>query len=221
MKPFLLIVGRDARLAFRQGSASLMTVMFFILAVTLFPLGVGPELEMLARISAGVVWVAALFAAMLSLDRLFQADFEDGSLDLLALAPAPLEVTVLAKCLAHWLTTGVPLIVAAPLLALLLNMEADGFAALIMAMALGTPSLSLIGAVGAALTITVRRGGVLLPLLVLPLYIPVLIFGVSAVEAALTGFGAKPHLLVLGGFLLGALVLTPWASAAALRLSLE
>lgn len=221
MKPFLLIVGRDTGLAFRQGSASLMTVMFFILAVTLFPLGVGPELEMLARISAGVVWVAALFAAMLSLDRLFQADFEDGSLDLLALAPAPLEVTVLAKCLAHWLTTGVPLIVAAPLLALLLNMEADGFAALIMAMALGTPSLSLIGAVGAALTVTVRRGGVLLPLLVLPLYIPVLIFGVSAVEAALTGFGAKPHLLVLGGFLLGALVLAPWASAAALRLSLE
>ncbi|MCZ6524247.1 MAG: heme exporter protein CcmB [Alphaproteobacteria bacterium] len=221
MKPFLLIVGRDTGLAFRQGSASLMTVMFFILAVTLFPLGVGPELEMLARISAGVVWVAALFAAMLSLDRLFQADFEDGSLDLLALAPPPLEVTVLAKCLAHWLTTGVPLIVAAPLLALLLNMEADGFAALIMAMALGTPSLSLIGAVGAALTVTVRRGGVLLPLLVLPLYIPVLIFGVSAVEAALTGFGAKPHLLVLGGFLLGALVLAPWASAAALRLSLE
>ncbi len=221
MKPFLLIVGRDARLAFRQGSASLMTVMFFILAVTLFPLGVGPELEMLARISAGVVWVAALFAAMLSLDRLFQADFEDGSLDLLALAPAPLEVTVLAKCLAHWLTTGVPLIVAAPLLALLLNMEAEGFAALIMAMALGTPSLSLIGAVGAGLTITVRRGGVLLPLLVLPLYIPVLIFGVSAVEAAVTGFGARPHLLVLGGFLLGALVLAPWASAAALRLSLE
>jgi heme exporter protein B len=198
-----------------------MTVMFFILAVTLFPLGVGPELEMLARISAGVLWVAALFAAMLSLDRLFQADFEDGSLDLLALAPAPLEVTVLAKCLAHWLTTGVPLIVAAPLLALLLNMEAEGFAALIMAMALGTPSLSLIGAVGAALTITVRRGGVLLPLLVLPLYIPVLIFGVSAVEAALTGFGAKPHLLVLGGLLLGALVLAPWASAAALRISLE
>ena len=221
MKPFLLIVGRDTGLAFRQGSASLMTVMFFILAVTLFPLGVGPELEMLARISAGVVWVAALFAAMLSLDRLFQADFEDGSLDLLALAPAPLEVTVLAKCLAHWLTTGVPLIVAAPLLALLLNMEAEGFAALVMAMALGTPSLSLIGAVGAALTVTVRRGGVLLPLLVLPLYIPVLIFGVSAVEAALTGFGAKPHLLVLGGLLLGALVLAPWASAAALRLSLE
>lgn len=221
MTPFLLIVGRDVRLAFRQGSASLMTVMFFILAVTLFPLGVGPELEMLARISAGVLWVAALFAAMLSLDRLFQADFEDGSLDLLALAPAPLAVTVLAKCLAHWLTTGVPLIVAAPLLALLLNMEAEGFAALIMAMALGTPSLSLIGAVGAALTITVRRGGVLLPLLVLPLYIPVLIFGVSAVEAALTGFGAKPHLLVLGGLLLGALVLAPWASAAALRISLE
>ncbi len=221
MTPFLLVVGRDVRLAFRQGSASTMTVMFFVLAVTLFPLGVGPELEVLARISAGVVWVAALLAAMLSLDRLFQADFEDGSLDLLALGPLPLEVTVLAKCLAHWLTTGVPLIVASPLLALLLNMPAEGLAPLLLAMLLGTPSLSLIGAVGAALTVTVRRGGVLLSLLVRPLYVPVLIFGVAAVEAALTGLGATPHLLVLGALALAALVLAPWAGAAAVRASLE
>lgn len=221
MKPFLLIVGRDLRLAFRQGSASTMAVIFFVLAVTLFPLGVGPEPEVLARIGAGVIWVAALFAAMLSLDRLFQADFEDGSLDLLSLCPLPLEFTVLAKCLAHWLTTGVPLIVAAPVLALLLNMEAEGFGWLVLAMLVGTPGLSLVGAPAAALTVTVRRGGVLLSLLVLPLYIPVLIFGVAAVEAAVTGLGAEPQVLVLGGLLLAALVLAPWASAAALRISLE
>lgn len=224
MKPFVLLVARDVRLAFRQGSASTMTVVFFVLAVTLFPLGVGPELAVLTRISAGVVWVAALFSAMLSLDRLFQADFEDGTLDQLALGPLPLELLVLAKCLAHWLTTGVPLIIVAPVLAVLLNMQAGGLGALgalLLTMLFGTPSLSLIGAIGAALTVTVRRGGVLLSLLVLPLYIPVLIFGVAAVEAALTGLGATPHLLVLAALGLAALVLAPWASAAALRVSLE
>ena len=221
MRPFLLIVGRDMRLAFRQGGAGAMTVIFFVIAVTLFPLGVGPEREVLARLSAGVIWVAALLASMLSLDRLFQADFEDGSLDLLLLGPLPLEFTVLAKILAHWLTTGVPLIIAAPLLALLLNMAVEGLGALMLAMLLGTPSLSLVGAVGAALTITVRRGGVLLSLLVLPLYIPVLIFGAGAVEAAVSGLGATPHLLILGALLLGALVLAPWASAAAIRIALE
>ncbi len=221
MKAFRLLVERDVRLALRQGSAATMTVMFFVLAVTLFPLGVGPEANMLARISAGVIWVAALFAAMLSLDRLFQADFEDGSLDQLYLGPLPLELVVAAKCLAHWLTTGVPLIVAAPVLALLLNMEADGFGALILAMALGTPILSLIGAIGAALTVTVRRGGVLLSLVVLPLYIPVLIFGVAAIEGAVLGLGAGSALTMLVAFLLVALVLAPWAGAAALRVSLE
>ena len=221
MKAFRLLVERDVRLALRQGSAATMAVMFFVLAVTLFPLGVGPEANMLARISAGVIWVAALFSAMLSLDRLFQADFEDGSLDQLCLGPLPLELVVGAKCLAHWLTTGVPLIVAAPVLALLLNMEADGFGALVLAMALGTPSLSLIGAIGAALTVTVRRGGVLLSLVVLPLYIPVLIFGVAAIEGAVLGLGAGNALTVLVAFLLAALVLAPWAGAAALRVSLE
>lgn len=221
MKAFRLLVERDVRLALRQGSAATMAVMFFVLAVTLFPLGVGPEANMLARISAGVIWVAALFAAMLSLDRLFQADFEDGSLDQLCLGPLPLELVVAAKCLAHWLTTGVPLIVAAPVLALLLNMEADGFGALVLAMALGTPILSLIGAIGAALTVTVRRGGVLLSLVVLPLYIPVLIFGVAAIEGAVLGLGAGSALTMLVAFLLVALVLAPWAGAAALRVSLE
>ena len=221
MTPFLLIVRRDLGLAFRQGGGGTMTVIFFVLAVTLFPLGVGPEPGVLARIGSGVIWVAALLAAMLSLDRLFQADFEDGSLDLLGLGPLPLEFTVLAKCLAHWLATGAPLIVAAPVLALLLNMGAEGLGALVLAMLVGTPALSLVGAVGAALTVTVRRGGVLLSLLVLPLYVPILIFGVAATDAAVTGLGARPHLLVLSGYLLGALVLAPWASAAALRISLE
>ena len=221
MKPFLEIVGRDVTLALRQGSAAPLAVAFFVITVTIFPLGIGPDSAILSRISVGVIWVAALLSAMLSLDRLFQADFEDGSLDLLALAPLPLEFTVIGKCLAHWLTTGLPLMIAAPLLALLLNMEAKGFVILLAAMALGTPSLSLIGAIGAALTVGVRRGGVLLSLLVLPLYIPVLIFGATAVEAAITGFGPRPHLLILGAILLGALALTPWATAAALRLNLE
>ncbi len=165
--------------------------------------------------------MAALLASMLALDRLFRADHDDGSLELLALAPLPLEVTVLAKCLAHWLTTGLPLVVAAPLLGLLMNMDAAGHVALVGAMVLGTPILSLIGAIGAALTVGLRRGGVLVGLVVLPLYVPVLIFGVGAVDAAIYGLTARPHFLILGGMLLAALPLSPWASAAALRLALE
>jgi len=218
---FAAILRRDLRLALRQGSAVTLSVMFFVITVTLFPLGVGPELAILSRISAGVVWVAALLSAMLSLDRLFQADYEDGSLELLALTPLPLELIVLAKIVAHWLSASLPLILAAPILALLLNMPAAGLPMLMLAMLLGTPVLSLIGAIGAALTVGVRRGGVLLSLLVLPLYIPVLIFGVGAVEAAIGDFTVRPHLLILGGLLVAAAVLCPWASAAALRLALE
>ncbi len=221
MSPFWWIVRRDLRLALRRGSHSVNVVAFFVIAITLFPLAVGPDPNTLARIAAGTIWVAALLAAMLSLDRLFRADYDDGSLELLALAPLPLGLTVIAKCLAHWLSTGVPLVVAAPLLALLLNMNAEGFAALVAAMLLGTPALSLIGAIGAALTVTLRRGGVLISLLVLPLYIPLLIFGVGAVDAAVYGLAARAHLMVLGAILLAALALAPWASAAALRLSLE
>ena len=221
MSGFLLVLRRDTQLAFKQGGAAMLAVMFFVLAVTLFPLGVGPGPETLARISAGVVWVAAMLSALLSLDRLFQADLEDGSLDLLALAPLPLQVTVLAKCAAHWLTTGLPLIVVAPVLGLLLHMPAVGLLALVLAMLLGTPALSLLGAIGAALTVAVRRGGVLLSLLVLPLYIPVLIFGVAAVDAAVAGLGMRPHLLLLAGLSLGAAVLAPIAGAAALRIALE
>ncbi len=217
----MAVARRDAALALKQGGGAILAVMFFILVVTLFPLGVGPGPETLARISAGVVWVAAMLSALLSLDRLFQADLEDGSLDLLALAPLPLAMVVLAKCAAHWLTTGLPLIVVAPLLGLLLNMPGAGLAALVPAMLLGTPALSLFGAIGAALTVAVRRGGVLVPLLVLPLYIPVLIIGVGAVDAAVAGLAMRAHLALLAALSLGAAVLAPLAGAAALRLALE
>lgn len=212
---------RDLRLALRQGVDAVMAVVFFVIAVALFPLGVGPEPNILARIAPGVIWVAALLAAMLSLDRLFQQDFEDGSLELLLLAPAPLELVVLAKVAAHWLTTGLPLLLAAPVLAVLMNMPAEGFAVLLVAMLLGTPSLSLIGAIGGALVLGARRGGVLIALLVLPLYIPVLIFAVAAVDAVVTGHSARPHLLFLGAILAAALPLAPLCAAAALRQAVE
>ncbi|MDP6390659.1 MAG: heme exporter protein CcmB [Alphaproteobacteria bacterium] len=213
------LVLRDLRLALRQGADAVMVVMFFVITVSLFPLGIGPELNVLARISAGVIWVTALLATMLSLDRIFQHDYEDGSLELMILAPVPLEAVVLAKVAAHWLVTGLPLIVAAPLLAVLMNMPAEGFATLLVAMLLGTPTSSLIGAVGAALTLGARRGGVLVSLLVLPLYVPLLIFGVAAVDGAITGLGVRPHLLILGAMLAAALPLATWAAAAALRQS--
>jgi heme exporter protein B len=221
MSTFRLLVLRDLRLALRQGGDAAMVVAFFVLTVILFPFGVGPEAALLARIAAGILWVTALLAALLSLERLFQADWEDGSLEALALMPLPLEAQVLAKCLAHWIVAGLPLIVIAPLLALLLHLDSAGYPALLLSLLLGTPSLSLLGAVGAALSLGARRGGVLLSLLVLPLYIPVLIFGVAAIEAAIGGFGARPHLLLLGALLAGALVLAPVAAAAALRQALE
>ena len=221
MSVFLLTIRRDLRLALRQGADSIMVVMFFVLTAVLFPFGVGPELNILARIAAGVIWVGALLASMLSLERLFQADYEDGSLELLALTPSPLGVIVLAKVCAHWLTTGLPLIIASPLLAILLNMSSDGFGVMLLALLLGTPSLSLIGSIGAALILGARRGGVLLSLLVLPLYVPVLIFGVSAVDAAIGGFEVKAQLFILGGILLAALPMAPFGAAAALRQALE
>ena len=221
MTAFRLLVHRDLRLALRQGGDAAMVVGFFVLTVVLFPFGVGPEAELLARIAVGILWVTALLAALLSLERLFQADYEDGSLEALALMPLPLEAQILAKCLAHWLVAGLPLTLIAPVLGLLLHLDAAGYPVLVLSLLLGTPSLSLVGAVGAALSLGARRGGVLLSLLVLPLYIPVLIFGVAAVEAAIGGFGARPHLLLLGAFLAAALVLAPLAAAAALRQALE
>jgi len=218
---FLALVGRDLRLALRGGIGSLVAVVFFVIAAALFPLGVGPGLELLQRIAPGVLWVCALLATMLSLDRLFQEDYEDGSLEQLALGRLPLEFVVLAKTLSHWLTTGLPLIIAAPVLALLLDMNSEGFAVLVLSLLIGTPILALIGAIGAALTVGLRRGGVLLSLLILPLYVPVLILGAGAVDAAIFSFGARAHLLILGAGLLGTLVLAPFAAAAALRLALE
>jgi heme exporter protein B len=214
---FLAIVRRELKLAMRQGSDASIALMFLVVVVALFPLGVGPEPGILERISGGVVWIGALLAAMLSLDRLFQSDHEDGSLDLLVLAPWPLELLVLAKCLAHWLVTGLPIMLISPLLGLLLHMNTDAYLSLLAAMALGTPVLSLIGAVGAALVLGARRAGVLVSLLVLPLTVPVLIFGVAAVEAAAIGQSSQPHLMLLGALLLAAIPLCPWAAAAALR----
>ncbi len=221
MRIFHHMVMRDLRLALRQGTDVAMVVTFFVITVTLFPLGVGPEPNILARIAAGVVWVTALLAVMLSLERMFQSDYEDGSIDLLLLTPAPLELVVLAKVAAHWLLTGFPLILTAPILAALMNMPGEGYLTLIAAMAIGTPTLSLVGAVGAALTLGARRGGVLISLLVLPLYIPILIFAVAAVDASITDLTTRPHLLILGAMLAAAMPLAPRAAAAALRHSLR
>jgi heme exporter protein B len=221
MSAFVAVIRRELQLALRQAGDSAVVVLFFVLATVLFPFGVGPEPNMLARIAAGVLWVAALLAAMLSFERLFQPDYEDGGLEQLALAPLPLEMVVLAKACAHWLLTGLPLIVAAPVLGILLNLPAAGFGSLLATMALGTPTISLIGAVGAALTLGARRGGVLLSLLVLPLVVPVLIFGAAGIDAAVAGMAVRPHLAMLGGLLLAALALCPWAAAAALRQALE
>jgi heme exporter protein B len=221
MSAFGALVGRDVKLGVRQGGGTLLTIAFFLVAVALFPLGVGPEPQVLARIASGVLWVAALMSASLSLDRLFQADYEDGSLDLLALGPLPLVVVVQAKCLAHWLTAGLPLTLAAPVLAVLLNLPGESMPVLVLSLSLGTPSLSLVGAVGAALTVGVRRGGVLLSLLMLPLCIPILVFGVAAIDAQGLGLSPTPHLMLLGAYFLAALALSPVAGAAALKLALE
>jgi heme exporter protein B len=217
MTALLAVLARDLRLAWRSPGDSANVVLFFVITVVLFPFGVGPAAEILARISVGVIWVTALLACLLSLDRLFRDEAEDGSLDLLALSPAPLELLVVGKMLAHWLTTGVPLIIASPLLALLMQMPAEAYPTLLLSLLLGTPTLSLIGAIGAALTLGARRGGVLVALLILPLYIPVLVFAVGAVDAAAQGLSARPHLLLLGGLLAIFLPVAPVAAAAALR----
>ena len=200
---------------------SIMVVMFFIISVALFPFGVGPEANIMSRIAAGVIWVAALLASMLSLERLFDTDYKDGSLELLIVQPVSLEIAVTAKIAAHWLTTGLPIIVAAPILAILMNLPFEGFGILLAALALGTPSMSLIGAIGAALILGARRSGVLLSLLVLPLYTPILIFGVSAINAKLGGFPVKSHLFVLNGLLLASIAVCPWVSANALRQAIK
>jgi len=220
-RAFLAILRRDLRLALRRGGDSLQPLLFFVIAAALFPLGIGPAPEILARIGTGVIWVLALLAVMLSLDRLYQADAEDGSLELFGQSVLPLELVALAKCAAHWLTSGLALVVASPLLALLLQLPGEAMVVLTLALLLGTPTLTLIGSIGAALLLGARRGAVLLALLVLPLYIPVLIFGVSAVEGEVMGLSGRPQLLILAAMLLAALALAPFASGAALRLALE
>jgi heme exporter protein B len=217
MSGFFGLIRRDLRLALRQGTDAAVAVLFFVVVLVLVPLGVGPEPQLLARIAPGLVWIAALLAVLLSLERMFQSEFEDGSLDQLALSALPLEAVVLAKVTAGWLTTGLPLLVAAPVLATMLGLPAEALPALLASLALGTPILSLIGAVGAALTVGARRGGVLLALVVLPLYVPALIFASGAVDAAASGMAVRPHLLLLAGCLALALPLAPIAAAAALR----
>jgi len=221
MSVFSTLLARDLRLALRQSADSLTVVAFFAIATVLFPFGVGPEANILARIAGGVLWVTALLAALLSLDRVFTVDYEDGTLDQLVLSGAPLPLVVIAKVLAHWLTTGLALIVVSPVLAITLHLPAEGYVPLLLALLLGTPTVSLVGAVGAALVLGTRRGGVLLSLLVLPLYIPVLIFGTAAVESAVTGVSSYGPLLVLGGLAVLALTLCPWATSAALRQAVE
>lgn len=215
------VVMRDLTLAMRRRADVLTTLFFFVIVVSLFPLGVGPELKTLRMMGPGVVWVAALLASMLSLGRLFSADYADGSLEQLVLTPQPLAMMVLGKVLAHWLVSGVPLVMMAPLLGIQYGLSAQALGILVLSLLMGTPVLSLIGAVGAALTLGLRGGGVLVSLLVLPLYIPVLIFGAGAVEAGVSGLGAQAHLSLLGAFLVPALIFAPWAAGWALRISLE
>lgn len=208
-------------LAWRGRAGVLSTLFFFIIVVSLFPLGVGPEMNVLRAIAPGVVWVAALLASMLSLDRLFAHDYQDGSLEQLMLTPQPLSIVVLGKIIAHWLVTGAPLVLIAPVLGAQFDLPPKALLTLMASLLLGTPALSLIGAVGAGLTLGLRGGGVLVSLLVLPLCIPVLIFGAGAVEASLTGTNAEAHLSLLGAVLVLALLFAPWTTAAALRISME
>ncbi len=215
------IVLRDLTLAMRRRSDVFTTLFFFVIVVSLFPLGIGPELKVLRLIAPGVVWVAALLASMLALERLFAADFDDGTLEQMLLTPQPLSLLVLGKVTAHWLVTGVPLVLMAPLLGLQYDLSADALGVLMVSLLLGTPSLSLIGAIGAALTLGLRGGGVLVSLLVLPLCVPVLIFGAGAVEASVSGLGEQGHLYMMGAILVMSGLLAPLATAMALRVSAE
>jgi heme exporter protein B len=219
MSGFGALVWRDFRLAFRAGGGASLALAFFAAVATLVPLGVGPQLSLLAKIAGGVLWVAAVLAALLSLDRLFQADFEDGSLDLIALSPVPLEGAAFAKIVAHWLATGLPVTVLSPLLGLMFGLPPQGFLPLVLSLLIGTPAVSAVGAIGAALTLSVRRGGLILPLIVLPLLSPAVIFGAGAVGAALGGL-AHGALGLLGAYAFGSVVLAPFAAAAAVRLNL-
>ncbi|MDO9052608.1 MAG: heme exporter protein CcmB [Gallionella sp.] len=217
----ILVVRRDLVLAMRRRADVLTTLIFFVMVVSLFPLGVGPEMDMLRKMAPGVLWVAALLASMLSLGRLFSADYLDGTLEQMLLAPQSLSVLVLGKMISHWMVSGLPLVLMTPVLGLQFDMSMQAIAVLILGLLLGTPILSMVGAIGAALTLGLRGGGVLLSLLVLPLCIPVLIFGTGAVEAVTSGLSVSSHLSLMGALLVLALAFTPWVTAQALRISME
>ncbi len=219
-RAFLFLLKRDLIISFRRRSEVVNPLLFFVIVITLFPLGIGAESKELQSIAPGVIWVAALLAAMLSLDSIFRSDFEDGSLEQLLLSSHPATVLVLAKVTAHWLVTGLPLVLIAPLLAVLLGLPGEALTTLILTLLLGTPVLSLVGAIGVALTVGLRRGGIIISLLVLPLYIPVLIFGSNAVQVASTGLPVDGQLSMLSALLALALALAPLPTAAALRMSL-
>ncbi|MCR9147132.1 MAG: heme exporter protein CcmB [Rhodobacteraceae bacterium] len=217
----IALLMRDIRLATRAGGGFGLGLAFFLIVVVLVPFGVGPQTELLARIAAGILWIGALLACLLSLDRIFALDFEDGSLDLLATAPVPMEAVAAIKALAHWLTTGLPLVLAAPVLGVLLSLPVQGYMPVILSLLLGTPALSMIGAFGAALTVGLRRGGLLLSLLVLPLYVPTLIFGAEMARRGVDGLDTTTPMLMLAGITCGTIALLPFAAAAVLRVNLR
>lgn len=217
----IALLRRDLALAIRAGGGFGLGLAFFLIVIVLIPFGVGPEADILSRIAPGVLWVAALLAALLSLDRIFALDYEDGSLPLLATSPLPLEGVALVKGVAHWVTTGLPLTIAAPALGFLLNLQAEAYGWLLISLALGTPALSMIGVFGAALTVGLRRGGLLLSLLVLPLYVPTLIFGADMVRRGADGLSNTTPMLMLAGITLGCFALLPFAASAALRVNLR
>jgi heme exporter protein B len=218
---FRWIVKRDLTLAWRRRADVLSTLFFFIIVVSLFPLGIGPEAQLLKSVAPGVVWVAALLASMLSLNRIFANDYQDGTLEQMLLTPQPLFLVVLGKVFAQWLVAELPLVLIAPLIGIQFDLPLETLVILCLSLMLGTPVLSLIGSIGAALTLGLRGGGVLIALLILPLYIPVLIFGAGAVDASINGQSAAPHLYLLGAVAVLSLAFAPWATSAALRISLE
>ena len=218
-EPLYWVVRRDLTIAMRRRSDVFTTLIFFVIVVSLFPLGIGPEPNTLRLIAPGIVWVGALLASMLALEQIFSADHRDGTLEQMLLTPQPVSILVAGKVLAHWLVSGLPLVIMAPLLGLQYDLSTQALGTLVISLLLGTPALSLIGAIGAALTLGLRSGGVLLALLVLPLYIPVLIFGAGAVEATVSGLGGDAHLSMLAAILVGSLVLAPLATSAALRVA--
>lgn len=217
----LVIIKRELKIAFRNSTEIVNPLLFFVIVITLFPLSIGPEPKLLERIAPGIIWVAALLSSLLSLERLFKDDYLDGSLEQLMLLPVPLPLIVCAKVISHWLLTGLPLLILSPLIAVLLSLKPEVWLTMATTLLLGTPTLSFIGAIGAALTVGLRKGGVLLSLLILPLFIPVLIFATATLDASIMGMPLSGYLAILGAMLMGSITLSPFAAAAALRISVQ